>query len=57
MVSLGKGVVFGYSRNHKSNIKISTDSELVGEDYVLPQVLLFLYFIEARGYPVDQNIM
>ena len=39
MMSLGKGDVSSYSRKNKLNTKISTESELVAEDNVLPQVL------------------
>ena len=37
--------------------KISTESELISADEILVKVLWSLYFIQAQGYSVDQNIM
>ena len=56
MMYIGKGNVSSYSRKHKFNTKSSNDSKLVGADDVLPQVLWYLYFIEAQGYPVNKKI-
>jgi hypothetical protein len=55
-MSLGKGAVVSYSKKQKINTKSSTETELVGMDDALPMVLWGLYFIEAQGYSVEQNI-
>jgi hypothetical protein len=39
------------------NTKSSTEAELVGADDVLPQMLWTLYFLEAQGYKIDNNIL
>jgi hypothetical protein len=39
------------------NTKSSTESELVGADDVLPQMLWTLYFLEAQGYKINDNIL
>ena len=56
MMSLGGGAVVGGSRKQKLNVKSSTKSELVALDDALPLILWCLYFIEAQGYSVEQNI-
>ena len=56
-MSLGKGAVSNYLRNHKLNTNISTESQLVGVDDVLPKVSWSLYFIKSQGYTVNQNIL
>ena len=57
MMTLGIGAAISHSGKHKLNTKSSTDSELVGADDMLVKVLWSLYFIQAKGYTVDQNIM
>jgi hypothetical protein len=56
-LSLGRGVIYGTSRRQRLNTKSSTESELVGADDVLPQMLWTLYFLEAQGYKIDDNIL
>ena len=56
-MSLGKGVVYGTSKKQKLNTKSSTESEIVAADDVLPQMLWTLYFLEAQGYKIDDNIL
>jgi hypothetical protein len=48
-VSIGRGVIYGTSKRQKLNTKSSTETELVGVDDVMPQVLWTLYFLEAQG--------
>ena len=45
------------SRKQKLNVKSSTELELVALDDALPLILWCLYFIEAQGYSVEQNIV
>ena len=33
------------------------DAELIGADYVMPQMLWTRYFLEAQGYGIDENIL
>ncbi len=56
-MSLGRGVVYGTSKKQKLNTKSSTESEIVGTDDVMPQMLWTLYFLEAQGYRIDDNLL
>jgi hypothetical protein len=56
-MSLGLGVIYGTSKRQKLNTKSSTESELVGTDDVMPQMLWTLYFLEAQGYKIDDNVL
>jgi Reverse transcriptase (RNA-dependent DNA polymerase) len=56
-MSLGRGVIYGTSKSQKLNTKSSTEAELVGTDDVMPQMLWTLYFLEAQGYKIDNNIL
>ena len=57
MMSLGGGAVISSSRKQKINTKSSTESELVALDDALTTILWILYFIEAQGYSIEQNII
>jgi hypothetical protein len=39
------------------NVKSSTEAEIVGTDNVMPQILWTLYFLEAQGYKINDNIL
>jgi hypothetical protein len=56
-LSLGTGVIYGTSKRQKLNTKSSTEAELVGADDVMPQMLWTLYFLEAQGYKITDNIL
>ena len=56
-MSLGKGASVSYSGKHKLNIKILTEPELISADDILVKMLWSLYFIQAKGYSVYQDIM
>jgi hypothetical protein len=56
-MSLGRGVIYGTSKQQKLNTKSSTKEELVGVDYVMPQVLWTLYSLEAQGCNIDDNVL
>ena len=57
MMNLGKGATISHSGKHKLNTKSSTESKLFGADDMLVKVLWTLYFIQAQGYTVNQNII
>jgi hypothetical protein len=56
-MSLGTGVIYGTSKCQKLNTKSSTEAEVVGTDDVMPQILWTLYFLEAQGYKINDNIL
>jgi hypothetical protein len=56
-MSLGKGVLYGTSTQHKLHMKSSTEAELVGVNDVMPQILWMRYFLEAQGYGVKDSIV
>ena len=56
-MTLGKGSVISITRKQKLNARSSTESELIGADDVMPQVLWTKYFIEEQGYNVEKNIV
>jgi len=56
-ISLGKGTVYNTSTCQKINTKSSTESELVGVDDVLPQILWTRYFLEGQAYQVQDSIV
>jgi hypothetical protein len=56
-MSLGRGAIYGTSKQQKLNTKSSTKADLVGVDDVIPQVLWTLYFLEAQGYKIDDTII
>jgi hypothetical protein len=56
-LSLGTGIIYGTSKCQKLNTKSSTEAEIVGTDDVMPQILWTLYFLEAQGYRIDDNVL
>jgi hypothetical protein len=56
-MSLGKGTIYNTSTRQKLNTKSSTESELVGVNDVMPQILWTRYFLEAQGYGVKDSII
>ena len=57
MMSLDKGAALSFSRKHKLNTKSSTESELVGPNDAIQDILWARMFIEGQGYTVDINIV
>ncbi len=47
MLTLGERVVSSYSRKLKSNTQSPTETELVGKDMYMPEMLWSLYFIQS----------
>jgi hypothetical protein len=56
-MSLGKGSVIGLSKKQKINTHSSTESELVGADDDIPQMMWTRYFLEGQGYNVEECIL
>ena len=54
-MTLGHMTIISMSK--KLNTKSSTESELVGADDVLPQMLWTNYFLDRQGYDIDENLM
>ena len=57
MMSLGKGAVMSFSRKQKLNTRSSTESELVGIDDAIGEIMWGLFFMQAQGYDVARNIL
>ena len=53
MLTFGDGAVLKYSRKMKLNIWSSIDTELMGGDMYMPEMLWLLYFIQSQGYNTD----
>ena len=56
-LSLGKGTIYSTSKKQKLNTKSSTESELVGIDDIMPQILWTRYFLSAQGFEVKDNLI
>lgn len=56
-MTMGKGAIFSKSTKQKINTTSSTETEVVGVDDVLPQVLWTNYFMQAQGWYSDQTIV
>ena len=54
---MGKGGMYSNFRKQKLNNKISTETELVATDDIIPQLLWTGYFLESRGYCVRASKM
>jgi hypothetical protein len=57
MLTLGKGATYAVSTKQKLNTKSSTESEVVGVDNRMPQVLWTRYFLEAQGYGINESVI
>ena len=55
-MTMGKGAAYSQSSKQKLNTKSSTESELVGVDDILPQMIWSRYFLEAQQETVEDNI-
>jgi hypothetical protein len=53
MLTFGEGAVSSYSRKVKLNTCSSTETELVGGDMYMPEMLWSLYFMQSQGYNVE----
>jgi hypothetical protein len=57
MASLGKGALMPTSTRQKLNTRSSTETELVGADDMMPQIMWTNYFLAAQGYGLTQTIL
>ena len=55
--TMGEGVIQTMSRKQKLNSRSSTEAELIAVDDAITQVLWTKLFMEAQGYPVEENIL
>ena len=56
-MSLGAGSVISKSIKQRINGKSSTDNETIAVDDFMGPVLNTMYFMEAQGHNIKQNIM
>ena len=56
-MSFGLGAVMSGSWRQKLNTGSSTETELVGIDDALKYIMWGLYFIQAQGFKVKNNIL
>ena len=54
---MGTGSIYNTSIKQKINTRSSTESELVGVDDVIPQVLWTRYFIQSQGYTNTDTVV
>ena len=57
IMSLGWGSFASMSKRKKLNSIISTESELIGTDDMIPEFLCSRYFIEAQGFSVEEAVV
>ena len=57
MMSMGKGATVNISRKHKLNTGSSTEAELVSIADVLGMMMWCKYFMEAKEYTIESNIL
>ena len=55
-MTMGQGAAYSQSSKQKLNTKSSTESEVVGVDDVLPQMIWCRYYLEGQGEEVVDNI-
>ena len=56
-MSMGEGMVYCTSQKQRLNTKSSTETELVGANDVMPQLLWTQYFLNAQGYGVKDSYL
>ena len=55
--TMGVGTIYARSTKQKLNTKSSTETELVGADDCLPQILWTNNFIKAQGYEIKNTVL
>ena len=54
---LGKGMIVADSTKQKVNVRSSTESELIGDDYRISKIVWTQKFLECRKFKVKVNII
>ena len=57
LMTMRGGAITSFLRKQNVNAKGSTEAELIGMNYDLPQILLTRYFIECQQYKIDSIIV
>ncbi|KAL7581399.1 hypothetical protein ACA910_021988 [Epithemia clementina (nom. ined.)] len=57
LIALEKGSIGGTSKKQKVNTRSSTEAEIIGTDDTIGQVLWSRLFMEAQGYPIQENVI
>ena len=55
--TMGQGAITSVSRKQGMNTRSSTEAEVVGADEVVGAAIWTKLFLEAQGYPVEENIL
>jgi hypothetical protein len=56
-MTMGRGFSISVSTKQRLNIKILTESDLVGVDDMMPIILWTCYFLLSQGYGVIENLL
>ena len=56
-MQLGQGAIISFSRKQKVNTKSSTESELVGVNDAMPDILWSLYFLQEQGFETSHAVV
>jgi hypothetical protein len=56
-MTMGRGFPVSVSTKQKLNTKSLTESELVGVDDMMPNILWTCYFLLSQGYGVVENVL
>ena len=57
VMTMGKGAIISISRKQGMNTRSSTESEIVAADEVVGSMVWSKLFLEAQGYPVEENVL
>ena len=56
-ILMGYGIMHGKAPKQKINVKISTESELLGMGKYVPYKIWFIMFMGAQGYAIKNNVI
>ena len=57
MMTMGQCAVHSESTTQRLNTRISNESEFMGADNEMSQLIWSRYFIESQGYHLNENII